>query len=97
MALSLHYCRKDPPQHLHLLSCNFFCIFGNDGPGSHRYKVIKEALHCPLCKVVIAPKPGEDPNMVMSRHIDSGCVNPDAGKPSAYKYPCSKKKCECDL
>eukprot|EP00729_Bicosta_minor_P017279 gene17279-11665_t len=60
----------------------------------NKYKVVRTAMHCPLCKVIIAPKPGEDPNMVMSRHIDSGCVNPDAGKSSAYKFACSKKKCK---
>ena len=57
-----------------------------------RHKVVREALHCPLCKVIIAPFPGEDPNVAMSQHIDSGCNNPDEWKKGS-RFDCSMKKC----
>ena len=60
---------------------------------SQRHQVRREAMHCPLCKVVIAPFPGEDPNVAMSQHIDSGCSNPDDWKKDA-RFKCSKPKCK---
>jgi len=70
-------------------------IFCNDHgkPEAHNCTVLIDRVipSCPICQQVIYVKPGQDPNTVVTRHIDAGC--PRENTEVKDKFVCGVKGC----
>jgi len=62
-------------------------------PQAHNCSVLIDRVvpSCPVCNQVIFVKPGQDPNVVVARHIDLGC--PRENTEIKDKFVCGLKGC----
>ncbi|XP_055959014.1 AN1-type zinc finger protein 2A [Patella vulgata] len=59
------------------------------------YKKDNQVPACPLCSAPIPVKPGETPDIVVGRHIDTDCQSdPAKEKRQVYTNKCSAKGCK---